>query len=195
MFKYARIGPSSARHRARPSRRRRSLHDLRFRLRDAQGHLVGRSSALLLIGFAILDGFDLGIGHAVALRRPHRRRAARGAQFRRPDLGRQPGLVHHRGRRDVRGVAARLCDGILGLLHRADPGAVRALPASGRVSTTGARSPIRAGATRGTGASSSAGFVPALVFGVAFGNLLARRSVPLRRRPARRSTRDRSSAC
>ena len=40
------------------------------------------------------------------------------------------------------------------------------------VSTTAARSPIHAGAAPGTGGSFVGGVVPALVFGVAFGNLL-----------------------
>ena len=64
---------------------------------------------ILLIGFAVMDGFDLGVGDPAALRRAHRHRAPRGHQHRRPGVGRQPGLVHPRRRRDLRRLAAALC--------------------------------------------------------------------------------------
>ena len=48
-------------------------------------------------------------------------------------LGRQPGVVHHRGRRDVRRLAARVRHGVLGVLRRADPDALRAVLPPGRL--------------------------------------------------------------
>ena len=72
---------------------------------------------------------------------------------------------------DVRRMAARLCDGVLGVLHRDDAGAVRAVLASGRLrlSQQGRRPALAQGVGLG---HLHRGFVPALVFGVAFGNLL-----------------------
>jgi hypothetical protein len=70
---------------------------------------------LLLVGFAILDGFDLGIGMLLPFVGRTDTERPRDAQFRRADVGRQSGVVHHRGRRDVRRVAARLRYGILRL--------------------------------------------------------------------------------
>ena len=72
-------------------------------------------------------------GHAAAVRRAQRRRAARRAERRRADVGGQPGVVHHGGRRDLRRVAARLRHRLLRLLRRADPDAVRAVPPAGRL--------------------------------------------------------------
>ena len=62
----------------------------------------------LLVGFAIMDGMDLGIGTLLPFvgRTDDERRVS--AELGRTALGRQSGVVHHGGRRDVRRVAARL---------------------------------------------------------------------------------------
>ena len=69
---------------------------------------------VLLIGFAVMDGFDLGVARAAALcsaRDDDERRVV--LKSIEPRLGRQPGLVHPRRRRDVRRVAAALCGVVL----------------------------------------------------------------------------------
>ena len=76
---------------------------------------------VLLIGFALTDGFDLGVGALLPFVAKTDDRAAHGHQHRRPDLGRQPGLVHPRRRRDLRRLAVRLRGQLLRLL----PGDVR----------------------------------------------------------------------
>jgi hypothetical protein len=72
---------------------------------------------VLFTGYAMLDGFDLGVG-ALHLFTKDRRGAARDAQRHRPGLGRQRSLAGHRRRRAVRGVPERLCHGVLRLLPR-----------------------------------------------------------------------------
>ena len=60
---------------------------------------------VLLIGFALTDGFDLGVGALlpfVARTDVERRMAINTIG---PDLGRQPGLAHPRRRRDFRRLA------------------------------------------------------------------------------------------
>ena len=148
---------------------------------------------MLLVGFAILDGFDLGIGMLLPFvgRTDDERRVmlnsvgptwegnqvwfitAGGATF-----AAWP-LVYATG---FSGFYIALIVVLFALFLR--PSA----------STTAARSPIRAGAMRGTGAFSSTALVPSLVFGVAFGNLLL--GVPFHFDGDQRvSTRDRSSRC
>ena len=88
---------------------------------------------VLLVGFAITDGFDLGIGALLPFlgKNDDERRViinSIGA-----NLGRQPGLVHHRRRRHFRGVASRLCHGFFRFLHGADADAVCAVLPAGRV--------------------------------------------------------------
>ena len=74
-------------------------------------------------------------------------------------------------------------------------GAVRADPAAGRLQVPQQASTIRAGATRWDWALFVGGFVPALIFGVAFGNVL--QGVPFRfdDRHAHHLRRAASSAC
>ena len=73
---------------------------------------------VLLAGYAILDGFDLGVGilHPLARDRP---RAPDLRQRDRAALGRQRGLAGHLRRRAVRDVPRGLRHGLLRLLHRA----------------------------------------------------------------------------
>ncbi len=63
---------------------------------------------VLLIGFAVMDGFDLGVGALLPLVAQDRRRTPHRHQRRRPGLGRQPGLADPRRRRDLRRLAAAL---------------------------------------------------------------------------------------
>ena len=92
-------------------------------------------------------------------------------------MGRQSGLVHPRRRCDLRGLACRLCGELLGLLPGDVPGSRGADPAAG-----GLQVPLQAHdpvwRTRWDWALFVGGFVPALVFGVAVGNVL--RGVPFR---------------
>ncbi len=126
---------------------------------------------ILLIGFAVMDGFDLGTAALAALRGAHRQRAARRDQHGRTGVGRQPGLVHPRRRRDLCGVAGALCRELFRLLSGDVPGAGDADLAAGRIQISQQDGIARAGAPSGTGRCSPGGIVPALVFGVAFGNL------------------------
>ena len=71
---------------------------------------------VLLIGFAVMDGHDMGVGTLLPFVGQGRHRAPGDHQHRRPALGRQPGLVHHRRRRHLRGLAAGLRHGVLRLL-------------------------------------------------------------------------------
>ena len=96
---------------------RRALDHAGVRRHDAARHLDYETLRLiwwlllgvLLIGFAVMDGFDLGVGALLPFVGRDRRRAPRRAQHHRPGLGRQPGLVHPRRRRDLRRLAAALC--------------------------------------------------------------------------------------
>ena len=110
---------------------------------------------VLLIGFAVTDGYDLGVGAILRLHRPRRRRAAHGDRGDRAALGRPPGLVRPRRRRRVRRVAAAVCRRVLGLLFRDAAGAARADPAAGRLRLPQQADRRRAGATCGTGRSPS----------------------------------------
>ena len=89
---------------------------------------------VLLIGFAVMDGFDLGVAALLprgSARDDDERRAVLDTD--RARLGRQPGLADPRRRRGVRRVAAALCRVVLRLLPRDVAGAARADPAAGRL--------------------------------------------------------------
>ena len=180
IVKYVRIGP---REEAEPSaqarpcfpRRRRRKPDRKgesdVRLYDASPHLVGdsrrpahrlRRHGRLRLGVAML--------HPFVARNDTQRRVM--PEHDRSGLGRQPGLVHSRRRRHLRGLAAALCGVLLRLLSCDVAGADRPHPAAGGDHLPRQESRDAAGARPGTGSSSSSGFVPALIFGVAFGNLL-----------------------
>ena len=100
--------------------------------RTLRDHLVA-AARRAAAGFAIMDGFDLGVAALVRVLGPRRRRTPRPARNDRADLGRQPGLAHPRRRRRVRRVAAALCGGVLRLLLRHAAGAARPDPAPGRL--------------------------------------------------------------
>ena len=71
---------------------------------------------VLLVGFAVTDGFDLGAGMLLPFvgRNDVERRVV--INTRRPGVGGQPGLADPGWRRDLRGLAAALCGVLLGLL-------------------------------------------------------------------------------
>ena len=99
-------------------------------------------------------------------------------QHHRPGLGRQPGVAHPRRRRDLRRLAAALRRRLLRLLPRDVSGAGRADPAPGRLRVPLTRSTDPAWRAFWDWALFVGGLVPALVFGVAFGNVL--QGVPFR---------------
>ena len=126
----------------------------------------------LLIGFAIMDGHDMGVGTLLPFvgRDDVERRViinTVGAA-----LGRQPGVVHHGGRRHLRRVAHRLRDRVLRLLLGDAGRAVRAVLPSGRLRLPQQACRPALAQRLGLGHRSSGGAVPPLIFGVAFGNLL-----------------------
>ena len=149
---------------------------------------------VLLIGFAVMDGFDLGAAMLLPFvgRTDVERRIVH--QHRRPGVGRQPGLVDPRRRRDLRRLA--------GALRRRFSGFYLAMflvlaalilrPVAFKF-----RSKIADPRWRAIWdwALFVGGFVPALVFGVAFGNVLRGRAVPLRRHPAHDLRGHACSAC
>ena len=141
------------------------------RLRDAARHLVGargRSADRLRPDRRLRHGGR----RAVAVRRAQRQGTADGDQHHRRDLGRQPGLVHPRRRRDLRRLAVRL----RGQLFRLLPGDVRWCSRRMILRPVGFkyRSKRPNGRWRSfwDWALFVGGFVPALVFGVAMGNVL-----------------------
>ena len=73
---------------------------------------------VIIAGYLILDGFDMGVGILPPAARPERRRAPDVPQQHRPGLGRQRGLAGPRRWRPVRGLPARLRLAVLGLLRR-----------------------------------------------------------------------------
>ena len=79
--------------------------------------------ALLWCGFLFLEGFDLRRRHAALLRRPQRRRTARGDQLDRPRVGRQRGLADRGRGRHVRRLPRVVRHHVLGLLPGARRGA------------------------------------------------------------------------
>ena len=116
---------------------------------------------VLLVGFAIMDGHDMGVGTLLPFvgKNDEERRVIINTVG--PPLGRQPGMVRHRRRRDLRRLAAG---------PTPPPSAVSTGPcwrccgrcSSARwASTTAARSTTRAGAAPGTGACSSVARCPA----------------------------------
>ena len=127
---------------------------------------------VLLIGFAVMDGFDLGVGILLPFvgKTDSERRIVINTVG--PGLGRQPGLAHPRRRRDLRRLAAALCRRVLRLLSRDVAGAGGADPAAGRLQVPQQAAKARAGARIWDWALFVGGAVPALVFGVAFGNVL-----------------------
>ena len=72
---------------------------------------------VLFTGYAMLDGFDLGIGALHLFTKDDNERRVH-AQFHRAGLGRQRSLARHRRRRAVRRVPGCLCDGVLRFLSR-----------------------------------------------------------------------------
>ena len=133
---------------------------------------------VLLIGFAVMDGFDLGAAILLPFVGRTDMRAARRDQHRRAGLGRQPGVADPGRRRDLRGLAAALCRRVLRLLPGDAAAAVRADPAAGGLQIPQQAGRARAGAATWDAALFIGGLVPALVFGVAFGNVL--QGVPFR---------------
>ena len=71
---------------------------------------------ILLIGFAIMDGFDLGTARSCPFCCAYRRRAPRRDQHGRTRMGRQSGLVHLGRRGDFRSLAGTLCRQLFRLL-------------------------------------------------------------------------------
>ncbi len=61
---------------------------------------------ILLIGFAVMDGFDLGVGALLPFVAKNDAERRAGGQHHRPGLGGQPGLAGARRRRDLRRLAA-----------------------------------------------------------------------------------------
>ena len=80
--------------------------------------------AVLFCGFFVLEGFDFGVGMLMhvfgrtAKGDPEKHRRAV-LEHHRPGLGRQRGVVDHRGRRDVRGLSRHVRDGVLRALPTA----------------------------------------------------------------------------
>ena len=148
-------GSRRARHVARSDRRRHAPRASRRsalrstacsttkRLRVIWWLLLG----MLLIGFAVMDGFDLGVAALVRVLGhddDERRCVARNG---RAGLGRQPGLDHPRRRRGVRRVAVALCRFVLRVLFRDPARAARLHPAAGRLRLPQQDRRMRAGAT------------------------------------------------
>ena len=111
---------------------------------------------VLLIGFAIMDGHDMGVGTLLPFvgRSDIERRVVINTVG--PALGRQPGVVHHRRRRDLRGLAAGVRHRLLRLLLGDAGGAVGAVLPPGGLRLPQQDPRRRAGAAPGTGACSSA---------------------------------------
>ncbi len=151
--------------------------------------------AVLWTGYLVLEGFDFGVGMLLPVLGRDRHRASRPHQHHRPGLGRQRGLAAHRRRRDLRGVPAVVRHAVLRrstcrCCSSWSPSSSAASPSS-----TAARSTTTAGGPAGTGRSSSARASPALLWGVAFGNIVHGVDVdhgaagPVQRCSSRRSTR------
>jgi cytochrome bd ubiquinol oxidase subunit II len=124
---------------------------------------------VLLTGYAILDGFDLGVG--ILHLAPARPRAPRLDEFHRPALGRQRGLAGHLRRRAVRRLPARLCTAFSGFYLAFMVAAVRPdLP--GGVDGIPQQAECAAGGRPGTSPSSLASTLATFLFGVAVGNAM-----------------------
>ena len=110
MIKYIRLGPEKALGAAALGTGGAGMNPLDLlRLRARCGVIWWVLLGVLLIGFAVTDGFDLGSRHPAAVRGAKRWRAPRRRQCHRPGLGRQPGLADPGRRRDLRRLAAGLC--------------------------------------------------------------------------------------
>ena len=70
---------------------------------------------VLLVGFAIMDGHDMGVGSLLPFL-GRRQRTPRDDQLRRPSLGRKSSLAHHWRRRHVRCLADDVRHRILRIL-------------------------------------------------------------------------------
>ena len=109
---------------------------------------------------------------AVAAARQDRRRATRHPALDRAQLGRQSDVARHRRRRDVRRVAARVCGVVLRACTWRCCSCCSRCSSVPWASSTATRSTIPRWRRTGTGDLFIGGFVPTLVFGIAFGNLL-----------------------
>ena len=169
---HARHRPLSRRARHRASPQSWAPHDLRCSTTTTLKLIWWALVGVLLDRLRHPRRLRPGGGHAAALRRPQRRRTARVHQRRRPARGRatRSGSSRRAARSSPPGrwSTRRRSRASTAMLARA----VRAVLAARSASTTGARSPIRAGAAPGTGACSSAAPCRRSIFGVAFGNLL-----------------------
>ncbi len=126
---------------------------------------------VLLAGFAIMDGFDLGAAMLLPFVGRTDSRAARGHQHGRSGLGGQPGLADPGRWRHLRGLAGALCRELLGLLPRHAAGAGGVDPAAGGIQVSQQDAGRRWRSTWDW-LLFAGGLVPSLVFGVAMGNLL-----------------------
>ena len=149
---------------------------------------------ILLIGFAIMGGMDLGIGALLPFvaRTDEERRVA--AQPLGPDLGRQPGLAGAGRRRDLCRLAGDLCRELLRLLPRHDRHPAGPDPAARRLQVP--RQGRRSALARGVGLGAVRRRLRA-VAGVRRRRRqpVPRRAVPARRHAARQPTRATSSCC
>ena len=134
--------------------------------------------AVLWIGYFVLEGFDFGVGMLLPLLgRAASTRAARPDQHDRPGLGRQRGLAARRRRRDVRRLPRVVRHPVQRLLPAAAADPARADRARRSPSSTGTSATSSAGAAAGTAAIFVGSLVPALLWGVAFANIV--RGVPI----------------
>ena len=87
---------------------------------------------VLIAGYAIFDGFDLGVGILYPFLGKSEEDKTVMRTRDRAGVGRQRGVAAHRRRRAVRRVPSRLRDGLQRLLHPLDAASVRAaLPGGG----------------------------------------------------------------
>ncbi|MCK7527549.1 MAG: cytochrome d ubiquinol oxidase subunit II [Ignavibacteriales bacterium] len=130
---------------------------------------------VLLAGYSVLDGFDLGVGVLLPFLAQDRGREAVARRGRRTGLGRQRGLAAGRRRRPLRRLPHGLRHGLQRLLPGPDARAVRPHPSGGLARVPGAR-PETEGRC-GRRPSSAAASSPRCFFGVALGNVVG--GVPL----------------
>ena len=152
---------ADSRPRRRRGRRAMTLDDVWFVL-----------FVLIIAGYLILDGFDMGVGILLPAARPDRRRATHVPQQHRPGLGRQRGLAGARRRRPVRGLPARLRLAVLGLLPRVHARPAGADPAHGRDRVPVARRSRPRWRSTWDAVFAAASLGLALLLGVAFGNIV-----------------------
>ena len=132
---------------------------------------------VLLAGYAILDGFDLGVGmlHPFVAKDDTERRKVINAIA--PGLGRQRGLAAARRRRHLRRLPAGLRHGVLGLLRGARAAAGGAHRAGGLPRVPRQAAGVGLADDVGLGLRRLAPSCATLLFGVALGNIL--HGVPL----------------